>query len=547
MNDKKEKILKACKTIPNQNLTNFIKEGIVTLSELIAVGLQNDKVEFIKKSLKADDDAAWSTACITGTAEAYSKYLTKYPDGQHCHDAKAKLEEQENYLWERIQIDLTREELENYLSLFPNGMYIGECRNLLEDLPWLETKRKNTISDYESYKSMYPGKHISEVEVAINVLNDDNDWHNACIIGETYAYKHYLEQHPSGKHSDEARNRIQSSAGRDRLLSDLRANPNSHNAKDIQEKVKNNVATWDDIASVFDEEKKDAIKNYKEPSKLPESTPPQELSSGSTEVYFWGTPASGKTCALGSIISSAKNKGIFEALSCSGHHYMDRLSNIFGANGICTFPESTSINTIQEMIMNLRDEHNRNHKVTLIDLAGELFRAVYTQENDKSRLTDEQKNILNIAMPYLKDTRNNKIHFFVVEYGAHDRPFEGDLKMGNYLDNMVAYLKKEKIFTKTTVGVYIIVTKCDMIDCAPEDRPQKAYLYVENKLHSFLNTLQKTCDDSGVGDFQVISYSIGDVFAQNLCKFDAKDTDKVLEKLLTKTPATGSKWDWLLK
>ena len=515
------------------------------MPELIAVGLPNNRVDIIKGQLKEDDDASWSAACFIGTPKAYSDYLNKYFDGQHSHEAQEKLAEQETLVWEKTYACLTKDELENYLSLFPNGLHVDECKDLLDDLPWLEVKRKNTINDYDIYKSQYPGKHVSEIDNAINVLNDDNDWHNACTIGDTYAYKQYLNQHPSGKHSDEARYRIQASAGRDQLLLELKNNPNSHGAKDIKEKVSNNVATWDDIAILFGEEKMKAIKNYIDPSKLPESTPPDELSSGSTEVYFWGTPASGKTCALGSIISSAQKKGIYEPLPCSGYDYMTRLSNIFDTKGFCTFPDSTSVSNIQEMIMNLRDERKRNHKITLIDLAGELFRYAYFLEHNLF-LDNDQRDILNAALSYLKDTRNNKIHFFVVEYGAQDKLWEG-LKMVNYLDNMIGYLKKENIFTKSTVGVYVIVTKCDMIDCSPEDRPQRAFDYVSQELLAFWNTLQKTCDDSGVGDLKIISYSVGDVFAQNLCKFDGRDTDKVLDKLLTKTNAQGGLFNWLRK
>ena len=543
--EKKVRILSSCKAIPTKNLVNFIKEGIVSLSELLSVGLPNDKAEAVKTLLKEDDDNLWGAALLTDTPEAYSNYLAKFPDGFHSQEAKEKLAELEDSVWNEIQIHITKQDLENYLSVFPNGKYVNDCNNLLEDMPWLETKQKNTINDYENYKVQYPGKHVREIEEAINTLNDDNDWNNACTIGDTYAYRQYLNLHSSGKHAHEARNRIQASAGRDKLLSDLRENPNSHSAKEIKEKVKNNVATWDDIARVFGVDKTDAIKTFVEPIKLPESTPSESLCEGSTEVYFWGTPASGKTCALGSIISSAQKKGIYEPLPCPGYDYMTRLSNVFDTRGFCTFPDSTSISNIQEMIMNLRDKNNKNHTITLIDLAGELFRSAYFLEHNLF-LEDEKKEALNTALSYLKDTRNNKIHFFVVEYGAQDKYWEG-YKMVNYLDNMIGYLKRENIFTKSTVGVYVIVTKCDMIDCSPEDRPKRAFEYVSQELPAFWNTLQKTCGDSGVGDLRILSYSVGDVFAQNLCKFEGRDTDKVLDKFLTKTNAQGGFFSWLRK
>ena len=157
---------------------------------------------------------------------------------------------------------------------------------------------------------------------------------------------------------------------------------------------------------------------------------------------------------------------------------------------------------------------------------------------------DEKENTLNIALNYLKDRRNNKIHFFVVEYGAHDKKWE-KLRMVDYLDTMMRFLTNEKVFKKSTVGVYVLVTKCDMIPCNYEDRPKMAYDYVTQELPSFWNSLQRNCNNAGIKDLKVLSYSVGDVFAQNLCKFDNQDTNKVIEKLLINTYGDGSWYDWL--
>ena len=142
-------------------------------------------------------------------------------------------------------------------------------------------------------------------------------------------------------------------------------------------------------------------------------------------------------------------------------------------------------------------------------------------------------------MDYLRDTRNNKIHFFVVEYNAHDKEWEGR-KMVDYLDCMSSFLKSQGVFSKKTVGVYVLVTKCDMINCTPEERPKFAAKYVEEELPAFWNNLQYTCKKCGVGDLKILSFSIGEVFAKSLCKFDSHDTDKVMDKLITKTRAPKS-------
>lgn len=539
MDSKKDKILKGWKGIPVKSLVNYINNGDVTLPELIAAGLDKDpeKEKDIRAAMAADEAQAWDDAARRNTKEAYAAYLAKFAGGKHAHEALAAMQGLDDNTWRNLQDNLTEAGLKEYKTLFPNGKHVAECDALLEDMPWLETKRRNTIAAYEEYQRQHPGKHEAEIRAAINALSDDNDWHNACVINDSHAYKQYLTQHPNGKHAQEARNRMQAYAGRDQFIDDLRRDRNAYYVKDIQDKVENGVATWDDVERIIGRDETWAIQAFEKMPDLPISIPPEALQGDSTEVYFWGTPSSGKTCALGAIISSAKSKGILESLQCSGLHYMTRLSNIFNNRGICTFPPSSPTESIQEMVMKLRDSQRRPHKLTLIDLAGELFRSVYFKLNNLF-LENEKEQTLATAMNYLRDTRNNKIHFFVVEYGAQDKYWDG-LRMVDYLDSMSVYLKANGVFKKSTVGVYVLVTKCDIIDCAPEDRPERAAQYVKEELPSFWNTLQETCAEAGVGDLRILSFSVGDVFAQKLCKFDGTDTDKVINKLLTKTRAEG--------
>lgn len=539
----KERILNSCKSIPIKNLANYIREGKVSMTELVAAGLPDDKVRAVRNLMIRHERAAWDEASRKDTLEAYRLYASTYPDGGHIIQAKAKIDSFDDDCWVHTEQNLSEQSLISYRDKFPDGRHINECNECLSDFPWIEAKNRDTIAAYEEYRVSYPNKHVAEINRRINELKDDEDWNNACIIGDTNAYKRYKQQHPNGRHAHEAQSKIQARAGRDRFIDELMQDANSHDAREIQQKVGNGVVSWDDIVSVFGEDKTDAIKEFIIPSPLPQNNPPKELQGRSTEVYFWGTPSSGKTCALGSIISNAQSMGILEKIQCSGYHYMTRLSNIFDNRGFCTFPDSTSVDNIQEMILKLRDNKDKQHKLTLIDLAGELFRSVYSFQNGIPLQEDEQET-LDIALNYLKDSRNEKIHFFVVEYDAHDKKWEG-LKMVNYLDNMISFLKNENVFKKSTVGVYVLVTKCDKIPCDKEDRPEKAFEYVETEMPAFWTNLKSTCKNACVGDLKVLSFSVGEVFAKNLCKFDGHDTTKVISKLITKTNAEGGFWDWL--
>ena len=556
----KEKILEMCSRsggtgIPNSNLLKYIRDMVVSFDELKRAGLSPAKTAYIEGCLNEDEDKLWQEATLIDSIESYNDYLHRSQLLRHAPEARDKLAGMDDTRWQDIQSALSEETLKAYLNIFPDGRHADECRDLLADLPWLAVKRRNTIDAYNNYMTEFPGRHDAEATAAINDIRDDIEWENARRTARPQAYRNYLSLFPAGRHAAEAMERIASGAVAEQYLDALREDPNAYPAVDpdpsnrdtIQATVGNGIVSWGDIEEIFGHEKTEMIKKVTAPKSLPDSTPPIELQSGSTEVYFWGTPGSGKTCALGTIISTANRNGSLEMLNCAGMHYMNLLSNIFIGNGsICTLPDSTSIGNIQEMILNLRDEKSRKHRLTLIDLAGELFRMVYKKRNNMF-MTDDDKRVLARAMSYLRDNRNKKIHFFIVEYGAHDKMWEG-LSMGNYLNQMMQYLKDENVFTRSTVGVYVLVTKCDRIKCDRADRPRLANEYVKRELASFWNTLEQTCDESGIADLRTLSFSVGDVFAQNLCVFDGEDTVKVTNKLLTKTPAIKkSWWDFLRK
>lgn len=536
MSDIQEKILRTCNSIPVPNLLGYVNRGLVSIKDLRVAGLTADKAQALVQLRKTEDQNAWAQAEQANTAEAFQQYLQSHAGGgMHAADARLRLSGFDEQAWLSVKGALSEEALRSYQQQFPEGAHTAECQEMLADLPWLKAQSGGTLQDYQDYMAAHPGQHTAEAEQAINALLDDIDWEHACQTHTKASYEAYARKHPAGKHTHDAQLRIDAAAGREAFLAALRDDANAYGAHEITEKVKNCVASWDDIRAIFGPDRTRAIQDYVQPADLPVKEAPEQLTPGRTEVYFWGTPSSGKTCALGSVISSAKLHGFFTPEDCSGRDYMTRLSNIFNPSGYCVFPQSTSIGNIQEMSMTLTDEKRAKHSITLIDMAGELFRSAYFKQNGLF-LSQDAEQTLDTALGYLASRENQKIHFFVVEYGAHDRTWD-ELRMGDYLDNMVLYLKNQKIFRKSTVGVYILVTKCDKIPCAPEERPRMAFDYVQTHLLSFYNTLSDICAEAGVRDLTVLAFSVGEVFAQNLCAFDTTDTDKVVSKLFAKTRA----------
>ena len=401
----KLKILEGCNAIDVRFLKKYIQQGIISLNGLLSAGLSRQKADSILQSLGINEEQLYQTAIQQQTAAAFGEYLKFFPNGPHAAEVQA-------------------------------------LKQRMEDAPWYEACQKNTREAYQAYAQMFPGSHAEELNnrlAAIEgaeilarqmaeiqrqqelerqqqqqmVQQDEADWLTAC---QTLDFNTYLNRHPNGLHAQEALNRQQ---GAD-VVRNLQSDPNAYFAGDLQQYVANGTIASDDLFRIFGPDKTNAIMSFKAPSQLPEGLPPVSLSGDTTEVYFWGTPSSGKTCALGALISSAENKGILDKLPCPGYDYMTRLANIFNSRGFCTFPYSNAVETIQEMKMRLVDSSGKSHYVTLVDLAGELFRSVYFKLNNLF-LDQAKETTLDTAMKYLNDTRNKKIHFFVVEYGAQDK------------------------------------------------------------------------------------------------------------------------------
>ena len=410
MEDKKDKILSKCNIVPVKTMVKYLRDGMITMEELRSNGLTSEREEEINKEMISSEAVIWKKATKLHTPQAYNEYLTLFPEGKNADAAKDGLAAVESDWWNEISIAPTAESLNSYLAIYPNGQYVYDAKSLLNDIDWLETCRINTQEAYITYRDNNPGKHTKEISEILIGFNDATDWEKARMLNTTDAYREYVLNHPSGKWVSEANKIINSRKGHDTLLNGIRADKNYKSAEDIQRAVSDGTITRDELVQILGEEWTKEILSYNRPPDLPIYTSPIELQKGRTEVYFWGTPASGKTCTLGAVLSSAYTKG--KLVKRGGAlEYMDGLKNIFNPTGISRLPNSTSNACIYDMNVDLKDEKNRRHPITMIDLAGEIFKCIYFSSQG-IELDDDRQRILTTTFNYLKDRRNKKIMFF---------------------------------------------------------------------------------------------------------------------------------------
>lgn len=291
-----------------------------------------------------------------------------------------------------------------------------------------------------------------------------------------------------------------------------------------------------------------------QPQRFQRPEPLNQVNKSSTEIYFWGIPSSGKSCALGAIMSVANNGKVAKYMDidndCQGYGYMSRLMLLFDTNGgVCTLPEGTSIYSTYEMGFNLVDCDDKIHPITCIDLAGELVRCMYKYDSGETMSNDEVMALDTLTNVLVDNkTKNRKVHFFVIEYGAEDRMYEG-MPQKSYLTAALQYIKRTRIFEKNTDAIFVLISKADKM---PVVNDKNTFLrnYIDDNYKGFINGLKELCVDHEInnGRVEVIPFTLGEVCFQNYCRFNDASATVVVNKILQRTVAyKKSKYKKFLK
>lgn len=537
MSKRKSDIQKYLVEKSNQELVDLLRQGVIDEEQLHQSQMSNERVDDILHLLAEGDNACWQQALYEDSIESLVGYLHKYPKGAYAQNCAMLLENKELQMWQMVRENPTKEKLNQYLAIFPMGAHSLECKAMLEDELWLETIEKATLDAYEKYRSVYPERHLEEVLIAIKELSDDKDWAQVCenITAETLQY--YVLNHPEGKYVVEAKSIIYAYEHKEELLQKMSQDSNLLSATEIHKYLNWKVFTSEDLCRIFPYKKIESVLSYRSSEELPWANLPEELLEGSTEVYFWGTPSSGKTSAIASIICSAFRQDRLTLWESQGGEYMLKLANLYN-NEMCVFSEPTKPECIYEMQCAINDEVGEKHEFSFIDFSGEVVGSLYESQSGL-RVSYERE--LDALKSYVLNPKNKKIHFFVVEYGKHYNEWKG-VRMDNHLETCANFLIRDAAFKKVTSAVYVLVTKVDLIQCPEEERAQRAGQYLMEYYPSFYNGLELACQEAEIENFGVIPFSVGDVFAQQLCVFNDSDAKDIIELLIMNTPIIKKKW-----
>lgn len=264
-----------------------------------------------------------------------------------------------------------------------------------------------------------------------------------------------------------------------------------------------------------------------------------DIPSGFTDIFFWGMPSSGKTCALAAILNTmnACYTPVDPIIKTQfGMSYRHSLTFLF-KNGYAYLPPASVVERTQYMPFRLkaREEADRFYRnISFFELSGEIFKYIYDIVNGSNiagvdKL--EQKNVAFNTVDLLLGSSNQKIHFFFIDHSVKKQHIE---EQGMFLNAAATYFTQYKnIFKKRTDAVYIVLTKADGI-CAENDKERSilASEFLHDKFGAFINAMGGLCERHSINNFSLKIFSIGDVYFSKICKINRKYSQRIIDELL---------------
>lgn len=495
---------------------------------------RSKRVEVIR-ILSQSDHEEFDRAEQENTPKAFEAYLAKYPNGQHSDEAKEKIralrataqrsaekaaQEQEiENAWQRVD-KASSKELRQFLRNYPDSPYDYEANQLLQEIsnrsrrvyidPTEEVERLDytlgrTYDVEEEISRFYNSTELTPEDILHEIAKDPNILHARSI-------KHLLEY---GGISIE-----------DLLECGL------------SEEVVHYVgrSSESELGAV-------SIKASNEESFLAVDRPCKE-------IYIWGVPSSGKTCAIGAILHTLfRTTGDYSAelivnkRNKRGYDYASQLRNAFNPQtnskyNLVRLVNSTDLNQFYKIEFDITERTGRKSKLiypyTLMDMAGELMAAIHRNSTGHTSPEDDvmlEKLDQMLGAGSNSQRGNRRIHIFCLEYGGENKRIAKDdpTDVQTYLESVGNYLRQKNYLRNDTDALYVLLTKVDL-----NKENVNLGTYLKEHYSNFINFLKGQCEDYEINEGRVICqpFSLGEVSLKSLCKLNTYYAQDFIQKIL---------------
>jgi len=309
---RKEEILLNVDEYSVDQLVSYIKQGIVSYQELCDETdgeFSVSKRREVKRKLESGDSDEWAKVQAERTVDAVERYLSAFPDGQFRSQARAlkkeieksiKVEERNEAVrtaWNRVD-KRSVDSLSHFVSQYPDSPYVEEANKLINDLLIDDIMDISADTLVDQIRKTQTNSKLTVEQKDNNIIAQIKDY----ITTKKITKKEFLDK-----------------------LSD---DHNLLSAGVVKRLIESGIIALNDLLYIHIEKpfiqkmwKGEEIMDYTDMSDL------DEIHKQSTEVYFWGIPSSGKSCALGAILSVAANGKIAKSMDpdteSQGYGYMN--------------------------------------------------------------------------------------------------------------------------------------------------------------------------------------------------------------------------------
>jgi len=291
---------------------------------------------------------------------------------------------------------------------------------------------------------------------------------------------------------------------RDRRLLDITFSPQSYTVSQIQEMVREGTATVHDMEDVFGKECVDELLRLSPETPLPHGGW-NEGSQDATQLIFWGVQGSGKTMAIASLLtlSGMKPDKVFPESLLPRY---ERLRSLFapsdnprlipseegGGNGVESYP-----------VVYRRHLWTPKYPMLLTEVtipATEPLHTVVLENHDL-------------------------VHLFCIDCRQDIH------QQADRLVEVITWLEGEGHLSHTA-GIYLLVTKTDLMNAPEEYRENTAQTLVISSLPTLWHKVQELCKTQFIYNSLPISYSVGAFVLQDYACLQTTLAQQVFKEAL---------------
>ena len=541
----------------------YFLSGDISLSDVPHI--TDDRRKYIEEHLPAPAQMDWDAlqASLSEVSEStlhkLEAYIRKYegtrPDGDHVDEAIAKC----NEIKDTLQREAIAKEETEWKTVDPFSMMslIGHLdkypmsahRDEIDDKVW-NIIDKESVQQLQDYKVLLPkGKYIEKAKAMLEAIDE---WSGVKNSGDIFVVFYYIKNHPETPYIDKARWLL--SELKHQEICRMRREPNRYEVSRLRWLVKLAIFTVDELISegVMTEYVWNTLNSIDIKNDLPDiyeamKKSEAECSEGSTDVYFFGLPFTGKTCILQGLLCIAS---LHVDLAASGSPYAEALRQYSDYGMVLPCTPDDFVTILKTTIKT--DEHTPiEHNVNFVEMSGNHFLDMVKDNGEHPKKED------NGDIAHLLHNDNRKIFFLIIDPIINNIKLnleydEYDEQTGEKIHKLKYAVVNQKILMQKIVNIFqdpansdimrkvdsihIIITKADIFGERLQRR-EKALDYFNNHYAmNIVSPLIGVCRDYNINCNsnyrpKLFTFSLGKFYVGGLYEYDSIDSELLIQTI----------------